>query len=100
MQRTAFASLCFIPGTFGDVSARCFVTSGSYTVHMLPHWTNVRILPRIVMETFRMERVGSITGTLLFMEVIVLDKGLYPVFLHEPVIFFRAVTGVCHTDTR
>ena len=47
-----------------------------------------------------MERVGSITGTLLFMEVVVLDKGLYPVFLHEPVIFFRAVTGVCHTDTR
>ena len=48
------------------------------------------------METFRMERVGSITGTLLFMEVVVLDKGLYPIFLHEPVIFFRAVTGVCH----
>ena len=44
------------------------------------------------METFRMERVGSITGTLLFMEVVVLDKGLYPIFLHEPVIFFRAVT--------
>ena len=35
-----------------------------------------------------MERVGSITGTLLFMEVVVLDKGFYPVFLHEPVIFF------------
>jgi len=52
------------------------------------------------METFRMERVGRITGTLFFMEVVVLDKGFYPVLLHEPVIFFRAVTGVCHTDTR
>ena len=88
MQRTTFASLCFVPGTFGDVSARCFVMSGSYAVHVLPHRTNVIILPRIVMETFRMERVESITGTLLFMEVVVLDKGLYPVFLHEPVIFF------------
>ena len=100
MQRTDFASLCFIPGTFGGVSAHCFVTSGSYAVHMLPHRTNVIILPRIVMETFRMERVEGITGTLLFMEVVVLDKGFYPVLLHEPVIFFRAVTGVCHTDTR
>ena len=47
-----------------------------------------------------MEWVGSITRTLFFMEVIVLDEGFYPIFLHEPVIFFRAVTGVCHTDTR
>ena len=67
---------------------------------MLSHRTNVIILLGIVMETFGMERVGSITGTLLFMEVVVLDKGLYPVFLHEPVIFFRTVTGVCHTDIR
>ena len=52
------------------------------------------------METFRMERVGGITGTLLLMEVVVLDKAFYPVLLHEPVIFFRAVTGICHTDTR
>ncbi len=56
--------------------------------------------PRIVMETFRMERVGSITGTLLFMEVVVLDEGFYPILLHEPVIFFRTVTGVCHADIR
>ena len=34
-----------------------------------------------------MERVGSITGTLFFMEVIVLDEGFYPILLHEPVIF-------------
>lgn len=88
MQRAASASLCFIPGTFGNVSARCFVTSGSYTVCLLPHRTNVIILPRIVMETFRMEWVGSTAGTLLFMEVVVLDKGFYPVFLHELVIFF------------
>ena len=54
----------------------------------------------IVMETFGMERVGSITGTLFFMEVIVLDEGFYPILLHEPVIFFRTVTGVCHTDIR
>ena len=100
MQRTSFAYLCFIPGTFGNVPARCFVTSGSCTFHVLPHRTNVIILPRIVMETFRVERVGSIMGTQLFMEVVVLDKGLYPVLLHEPVIFFRAVTGVCHTNTR
>jgi len=26
-----------------------------------------------------MERVGSITGTLFFMEVIVLDEGFYPI---------------------
>ena len=56
--------------------------------------------PLAVLSRFGMERVGSITGTLFFMEVVVLDKGLYPVFLHEPVIFFRSVTGVCHTDTR
>ena len=42
----------------------CFVMSGAYAVHVLPHRTNVIILPLIVMETFRMERVGSITGTL------------------------------------
>ena len=47
-----------------------------------------------------MEWIGGITGTLFFMEVVVLDKGFYPVLLHEPVIFFRAVTGVCHTDNR
>ena len=35
---------------------------GSYTVHVLSHRTNVIILPLIVMETFGMERVGSITG--------------------------------------
>ena len=39
-----------------------------------------------------MERVGSITGTLFFMEVIVLDEGFYPILLHELVIFFRTVT--------
>ena len=65
---------------------------------MLPHRTNVIILPRIVMETLRMEWIGGITGTLFFMEVVVLDKGFYPIILHEPIIFFRAVTGVCHTD--
>ena len=64
---------------------------------MLPHRTNVIILPRVVMETLRVEWIGGITGTLFFMEVVVLDKGFYPVILHEPVIFFRAVTGVCHT---
>lgn len=69
---------------------------------MLSHRTNVIILLGIVMETFGMERVGSITGTLffIFMEVIVLDEGFYPILLHEPVIFFRTVTGVCHTDIR
>ena len=71
--------MCFIPGTFGDVSASCFVTSGSYTVHVLPHRTNVIILLRIVMETLRMEWIGGITGTLFFMEVVVLDKGFYPI---------------------
>ena len=99
-QRATFASFCFIPGTFGDVSARSLVTFGSYTVHVLSHRTNVIILLGIVMETFGMERVGSITGTLFFMEVIVLDEGFYPILLHEPVIFFRTVTGVCHTDIR
>ena len=99
MQRTTFASLCFVPGTFGDVSARCFVMSGSYAVHVLPHRSNVIILPRIVMETLRMEWIGGITGTLFFMEVVVLDKGFYPIILHEPIIFFRSVTGVCHTDS-
>ena len=73
--------------------------SSSYTVHVLPHRTNVIILPRIVMETLRMEWIGGITGTLFFMEVVVLDKGFYPIILHEPIIFFRAVTGVCHTDS-
>ena len=58
-QRATFASFCFIPGTFGDVSARCLVTFGSYTVHVLSHRTNVIILLGIVMETFGMERVGS-----------------------------------------
>ena len=67
---------------------------------MLSHRTNVIILLGIVMETFGMERVGSITRTLFFMEVIVLDEGFYPILLHEPVIFFRTVTGVCHTDIR
>ena len=47
-----------------------------------------------------MEWIGGITGTLFFMEVVVLDKGFYPIILHEPIIFFRAVTGVCHTDSR
>ena len=51
------------------------------------------------METLRMEWIGGITGTLFFMEVVVLDKGFYPIILHEPIIFFRAVTGVCHTDS-
>ena len=51
-------------------------------------------------DTFGMERVGSITRTLFFMEVIVLDEGFYPLLLHEPVIFFRTVTGVCHADIR
>jgi hypothetical protein len=59
---------------------------------------NVIILFCIVMETFRMEGIGSITGALLFMEEIVLDKSFYPVLLHEPIIFFGALTGVCHTD--
>ena len=85
-QRATFASFCFIPGTFGDVSTRCLVTFGSYTVHVLSHRTNVIILPLIVMETFGMERVGSITGTLFFMEVVVLDKGFYPIILHEPIM--------------
>ena len=66
---------------------------------LLSHRTNVIILPRIVMETLRMEWIGGITGTLFFMEVVVLDKGFYPIILHEPIIFFRAVTGVCHTDS-
>ena len=35
------------------------------------------------MKIFRSERVGIVTGTLFFMEVVVLDKGLYPIFLHE-----------------
>ena len=47
-----------------------------------------------------MERIGGITGTLLFMEKVIFDKGLYSVLLHKPVIFFRPVAGVCHTDTR
>lgn len=54
-----------------------------------PHRENVIILPRIVMEAFRMERVGGMADTLPFMEIVVLEKGLYPVFLHEPVIFFE-----------
>ena len=82
------------------VSARCLVTFGSYTVHVLSHRTNVIILLGIVMETFGMEWVGSITRTLFFMEVIVLNEGFYPILLHESVIFFRTVTGVCHTDIR
>ena len=80
--------------------ARCLVTSGSYMVHVLLHRTNVIILFRIVMDTLRMERVRSITGTLFFMEVIVLDKDFYSIILHEPVIFFRTVTGVRHADSR
>ena len=51
------------------------------------------------METLRMEWIGGITGRLFFMEVVVLDKGFYPIILHEPIIFFRSVTGVCHTDS-
>ena len=103
-------SLCLTPSSETSLSRACrlywfnrWLTSiirFPRALKQLSHRTNVIILLGIVMETFRMERVGSITGTLLFMEVIVLDKGLYPVFLHEPVIFFRAVTGVCHTDTR
>ena len=46
---------------------------------MLPHRTNVIILFRIVMETLRMEWIGGITGTLFFMEVVVLDKSFYPI---------------------
>lgn len=59
-------------------NTRSFITFGFYTVHVLSHRANVIILFRIVMETFRMERVGSITGTLSFMKVVVLDKGSIP----------------------
>ena len=37
-----------------------------------------------------MEWIGGITGTLFFMEVVVLDKGFYPIILHEPIIFFHS----------
>ena len=72
-RRTDFASLWFISGTFDDVSARCFVVLTSYTVHVLSHRTNLIVFFRIVMKTFHMERVGSITRTLFFMEVVVPD---------------------------
>ena len=52
--------------------------SDSYTVHLLPNGTNVIIIFRIVMETLRMEWIGSIAGTLFFMEVVVHDKDFYP----------------------
>lgn len=38
-------------------------------------------------------------GALSFMEVVVLDKGFYPILLHESVIFFRVVTEVWCVDS-
>ena len=64
--------------------------------HVLSHGANVIIPFRIVMEALRMEWIGNITGTLLFMEEVVFDEGLYPVLPHEPVVFFRTITGIRH----
>jgi len=95
-QRTPFTSVCLVAGTFSDVPAGCLATFGSYAGHVLSHGANVIIPFRIVMEALRMEWIGSITGTLLFMEEVVFDEGLYPVLLHESVVFFRTITGIRH----
>ena len=96
-QRTPFTSLCLVPGTFSDIPAGCLAAFGPYAGHALSHGANVIIPFRIVMEALRMEWFGSITGTLLFMEEVVFDEGLYPVLPHEPVVFFRTITGIRHT---
>ena len=35
-----------------------------------------------------------------YLELEPFSKDGRPILLHEPVIFFRTVTGVCHTDIR
>ena len=81
-QRTPFTSLCLVPSTFSDIPAGCLAAFGSYAGHVLSHGANVIIPFRIVMEALRMEWIGNITGTLLFMEEVVFDEGLYPVLMN------------------
>jgi len=96
-QRTSLAVPSLIAGTLSNISARRSSLFGSYAVHVLPHGTNIIVLIGIIVKALRLKRVGSITGTLLFMEEVVFDKGFYRVLFHETVVLFRTVTGVCHT---
>ena len=99
--RSNLRVFCFIPGTFGDVSARCLVRLVPIRFVCCPHGTNIIILPGIVMGLSGMERVGGYSR----------DAVLYgsnctwwEASIHSPcmrpVIFFRTVTRVCHTDIR
>jgi hypothetical protein len=63
---------------------------------MLSHGANVIILLHIIIKTVRMEWSEFVTGALFFMEIIILNEGIYSVLLHEPVVFLGAIAGVCH----
>lgn len=63
--------------------------------HVLPHRADIIIFFRIIVEAVVMERIGLVSGTLLNMEAVIFDVGLHAGFVHETVVFFRAVSGVC-----
>ena len=82
----------------GDVWGGCVVRFGWYRVDVVWDRRKVIMVGVIVMESLGMEGVGSIRGRVLFMEVIVVDEGLYGIVVDEGVILLGRVRGVWEGD--
>ena len=54
--------------------------SGPYSLHLLSHGANAKVMFFIVVEIFRLERVRFEPRPLFHVEVVVLDVGFHTVF--------------------
>ena len=82
----------------GDVWGGSVVRFGWYRVDVVWDRRKVIMVLGIVMESLGMEWVGSIRRRVLFMEVIVVDEGLYAIVVDEGVILLGRVRGVWERD--
>lgn len=71
---------------FGDVSAVGLPPFDPYSLHVLPHGTDIIVLLLIIIEALRLKWVWLVSRSLLFVEPVVLYKGLNAVIVHKTVV--------------